>query len=121
LDELGDGVLNADLVPGQQLLTSSFAEDVVDALGPDLVAVSVRLEAQRWIGPYRLTGDRVTVHRIGENGTEVLAYEVRILDAPAADAVDPRSEQLISLAVPESAVGTIMNAAAANELWMAGR
>ena len=47
--------------------------------------------------------------------------EVRILDAPAADAVDPRSEQLISLAVPASAVGTIMNAAAANELWMAGR
>ncbi|MGB0501189.1 MAG: hypothetical protein ACPGNP_08380, partial [Acidimicrobiales bacterium] len=83
--------------------------------------VSVRLEAQRWIGPYQLTGDRVTVHRIGENGTEVLADEVRILDAPAADAVDPRSEQLISLAVPESAVGTIMNAAAANELWMAGR
>lgn len=121
LDELGDGVVNADLVPGQQLLASSFAEDVVDALGPDLVAVSVRLEAQRWIGPYRLTGDRVTVHRIGENGTEVLADEVRILDAPAADAVDPRSEQLISLAVPESAVGTIMNAAAANELWMAGR
>ena len=121
LDELGDGVLATDLVPGQQLLASSFAKDVVDALGPDLVAVSVRLEAQRWVGPYRLTGNRVTVHQLGERGTEVLADNVRILDAPAPDTVDPRSEQLISLAVPESAVGDIMVAAAANELWMVGR
>lgn len=121
LDEIGEGVLVAGLVPGQQILASSFAEDVVDALGPNLVAVSVRLEAQRWTGPYRLTGDTVTVHRLGEAGTVVLAEQVRIIDAPGADAIDPRSEQLISLAVPESAVGDIIAAAAADELWMVGR
>jgi|DEB0MinimDraft_10_1074344.scaffolds.fasta_scaffold67454_2 hypothetical protein len=120
LEELPDGVLISPLVPGQQVLTSSFADDIVDGLGPDLVAVSVRVEAQRWAGPFRLTGSVVTVHQLGESGTRVLAEGVQIIDAPILTEVDPRSEQLISLAVPKAVVGDIIAAAAADELWMVG-
>jgi len=120
VDEVGDGVLVAGLVPGQQVLASSFADDVVDALGPDLVAISVRLEAQRWSGPYRLTGEEVTVHQVDGEGTRILAAKVRIIDVASADVVDPRSEQIISLAVPQSTAGAIIAAAAQDALWLVG-
>jgi len=120
LDAIPSGVLAADLVPGQQVLMTSVADDVVDALGAGLVAVSVRLDPQRWAGPLTTTGDTVTVHDVGDNATTVIAREVRIVSAPDPSELGPRSEQVITLAVPENTATDVITAAADNRLWLVG-
>ena len=119
-DAVPTGILVNDLVPGQQVLASSVADDVVDALGDGLVAVSVRLDPQRWSGPFSTTGDIVDVHEVAETGTSVLATDVRIVATPDPAELDPRSEQVITLAVPDNTVGAVITAAADNRLWLVG-
>ena len=119
-DAVPSGILVTDLVPGQQVLSSSVADDVVDALGDGLVAVSVRLDPQRWSGPFTTTGDIVDVHEVADTGTTVLATEVRIVATPDTAELDPRSEQVITLAVPSDTVGAVITAAADNRLWLVG-
>ena len=119
-DAVPTGILINDLVPGQQVLASSVADDVVDALGDGLVAVSVRLDPQRWSGPFSTTGDIVDVHEVAETGTSVLATDVRIVATPDPAELDPRSEQVITLAVPDNTVGAVITAAADNRLWLVG-
>ena len=120
LDALPTGVLAADMVPGQQVLFTSIADDVVDALGEGLVAVSVRLDPQRWAGPLKTTGDTVTVHDVVDDGTTVIAQGVRIVSAPDPSELDPRSEQVITLAVLEDSATDVITAAADNRLWLVG-
>lgn len=119
-DAVPTGILVSDLVPGQQVLASSVADDVVDALGDGLVAISVRLDPQRWSGPFSTTGDIVDVHEVAETGTSVLATDVRIVATPDPAELDPRSEQVITLAVPDDSVGAVITAAADNRLWLVG-
>ena len=119
-DAVPSGILVTDLVPGQQVLSSSVADDVVDALGEGLVAVSVRLDPQRWSGPFTTTGDIVDVHEVADTGTTVLATGVRIVATPDTANLDPRSEQVITLAVPDGTVGAVITAAADNRLWLVG-
>ena len=97
-----------------------MADDVVDALGEGLVAVSVRLDPQRWSGPFTTTGDIVDVYEVADTGTTVLATEVRIVATPDTADLDPRSEQVITLAVPNDTVGAVITAAADNRLWLVG-
>jgi len=120
LGELPDGVVATELVPNQQILTTSIVADVVDALGDDLVAISVRLEAQRWSGPLRLTGNIVTVYTLDADTPEILASGVRVLDAPSAEAISPRSEQLITLAIRADIAGQLIAAATNDQLWLVG-
>ena len=55
LESLPAGVLVHDTVSGEQLLESSIALDEVDALGGGFTSISVRVDAQRWAGPYGLS------------------------------------------------------------------
>ena len=82
--------------------------------------MSVRLDPQRWAGPLTTTGDTVTVHDVGDNATTVIAREVRIVSAPDPSELGPRSEQVITLAVPENTATDVITAAADNRLWLVG-
>ena len=120
LDDLPDGVLVADHVAGQQLLTSSFAANVVEGLGDGFVAVSVRLDAQRWVGPLVTTGDVVDVFDIGVDAATPIAQEAVVLEAPSPTDLGPRDEAVISLGVPETSLSAVLVAASENRIWLVG-
>ena len=118
IDDLPEGVLTSDHVAGQQLLASSFAADVVEGLGEGFVAVSVRLDAQRWVGPLVTTGDVVDVYDIGVDAATPIARKAVVLEAPTPNDLDPRDEAVISLGVPESALSSVLVAASQERLWL---
>lgn len=120
LDDLPEGVLTADHVAGQQLLASSFATNVIEGLGDGFVAVSVRLDAQRWVGPLVSTGDIVDVYDIGIDEATPIARQSVVLEAPSPIDLDPRDEAVISLGVPESALSSVLVAASQDRLWLVG-
>lgn len=120
IDELPEGVLIADHVAGQQLLSTSFAANVVEGLGKGFVAVSVRLDAQRWVGPLVTTGDVVDVYDIGVDAATPIARDAVVLEAPAPTDLGPRDESVISLGVPESSLSDVLVAASANRIWLVG-
>ncbi|MGA1038576.1 MAG: hypothetical protein ACO3VQ_12305, partial [Ilumatobacteraceae bacterium] len=87
--------------------------------GGDFISVSVRVDAQRWAGPYASTGDRVDIYRSGDT-TELIVSNAVIINAPLLEDLDPRAESIVTLAVPEAAVTNIISAASQNEIWMVG-
>jgi hypothetical protein len=117
---LPDGVLVIDLVPGQQVLATSIADDVVAAIADDYVAVSVRLDPQRWTGPFSVTGADVDLYDNREESTGLLVKNARIIEAPDTTELDARSEAVITLAVPADDVGAVIDAAANGRLWAVG-
>ena len=120
LDEIPDGVLISNHVPGEQLLKSSFAANVVEGLGVGFVAVSVRLDAQRWVGPLVTTGDVVDVYDIGDEVALPIARDAVVLEAPTPTDLGPRDEAVISLGVPQSSLSAVLVAANDNRIWLVG-
>lgn len=120
LDELPDGVLVSDHVAGQQLLSSSFAANVVEGLGEGFVAVSVRLDAERWVGPLVTTGDVVDVFDIGVDAATPIARRAVVLESPSPTDLGPRDEAVISLGVPEASLSAVLVAASENRIWLVG-
>lgn len=120
LDDLPEGVLTSDHVTGQQLLATSFAANVVEGLGDGFVAVSVRLDAQRWVGPLVTTGDVVDVYDIGVDAATPIARKAVVLEAPAPTDLGPRDEAVISLGVPEASLSAVLVAASENRIWLVG-
>lgn len=120
LDALPEGVLVADHVAGQQLLATSFAANVVEGLGDGFVAVSIRLDAQRWVGPLVTTGDVVDVYDIGVDAALPIARRAVVLEAPSPTDLGPRDEAVISLGVPESSLSAVLVAASDNRIWLVG-
>jgi hypothetical protein len=120
VEEIPEGVLLADLVIGQQLLKSSIAENVVKGLGDGFVAVSVRLDSQRWTGPIITTGNVVDVFDIVEGSATPIALSAVILDAPSVDSLGSRDESIVTLGVPESALAQVLVAANENRIWLVG-
>ena len=119
LESIPPGVLTSDLVIGEQLLESSLALDKVDALGGGFTSISVRVDAQRWAGPYGATGDAVDIYRSGDL-IELIVSDAVIISAPSLEELDPRAESIVTLAVPDEAVTGIISAASQNEIWMVG-
>ena len=119
--DLGVGVVARGLVPGQQVLSSSIAADPIAAVADDHVAVSVRLEPQRWVGPFQTTGATVAVYEIGETGSKSIVDEARIVLSPDPNGLEPKSEAVITLAVPANRVSAVIAAAATGKLWLVGR
>ena len=119
-DAISDGVVVADLVPGQQLLVTSLADDPIAAINDDYVAVSVRLDPQRWSGPFTTTGATVDLYATGDAGSQLVVTDARIVDAPDTTELDPRSEAVITLAVPANTVTAVIDAAADGTLWAVG-
>ena len=120
LDDLPEGVLVTELVRGQQVLMSSIADDVIAAIADNYVAVSVRLDPQRWAGPFNVTGAEVDLYDNQEASTGLLVEGARIIDAPDTTELDPRSEAVITLAVPADDVSAVIDAAANGRLWAVG-
>lgn len=119
LESIPAGVLASDVVIGEQLLESSVALDKVDALGGGFTSISVRVDAQRWAGPYGTTGNAVDIYRSGDL-IELIVSDAVIISAPSLEEVDPRAESIVTLAVPNEAVTGIISAASQNEIWMVG-
>jgi hypothetical protein len=120
IEEIPSGVLVSDHVEGQQLLISSIAANAVDGLGVGFVAVSVAMDAQRWIGPLLATGTIVDVYEvIGETSTRIAENAV-ILNEPTVDESSSNDQTIISLAVPGSSLNQVLVAANENRLWLVG-
>ena len=119
-EEIPEGVLIADFVSGQQLLSSSIAENVVKGLGDGFVSVSVRLDLQRWAGPVLTTGNIVDVFDIVESAATLIASKVVILDAPTVESLGSRDESIVTLGVPEASLAQILIAANENRIWLVG-
>jgi hypothetical protein len=120
VEDLPEGVLISDHVAGEQLLASSFAANVVEGLGVGFVAVSVRLDAQRWVGPLVTTGDVVDVYDIGDDAALPIARDAVVLEAPSPTELGPRDEAVISLGVPQSSLSAVLVAANDNRIWLVG-
>lgn len=124
LEALPDGVLAFDHVPGQQILTTSFARNHVGSLGADFVAVSVTLDPQRWVGPWLQAGRIVDVYDTREPNPVLAAERAVILDAPDdPDAVElePTEDTVISLGVPKDSLTGVLAAAENGTVWLVGR
>jgi 3-hydroxyisobutyrate dehydrogenase-like beta-hydroxyacid dehydrogenase len=102
------------------VLMSSIADDVIAAIDDNFVAVSVRLDPQRWAGPFNVTGAAVDLYDNQEASTGLLVEGARIIEAPDTTELDPRSEAVITLAVPADDVSAVIDAAANGRLWAVG-
>ncbi len=118
--DIPTGVLAYDHVAGQQLLVTSFAKDPVAATGDGRVAVSVRVDSQRWVGPFTTTGAVVDVYAIDENGATRISGNAVILGSPDTDDLTPKQDSIVSLAVREETLEAVLVAASENRLWMVG-
>lgn len=120
-DALPAGVLAYDHVPGQQILLSSFAQSRVRSLGRGYVAVSVKLDPQRWVGALLEAGRIVDVYDTDETNPRRVATRAVILDAPDPADLLPTADTLVSLGVPENSLADVLLAMANNRLWLVGR
>jgi hypothetical protein len=118
--QIPDGVLAYAHVAGQQVLASSFAENVLSAVGDGFASVSVMVDPQRWVGPYLASGKTVDIYSIGVEGAEKIASKAVILGSPETEELLPKEETIVSLAVPDEALQAVLLAASENRLWMVG-
>jgi hypothetical protein len=119
LDEVPDGVTTTPLAAGQQVLGTTVADDPRDQLGGDLVAVSVELEAQQWVGPVGTTGDLVDIYALGGTGATdatVVAIGVVVLDAPNPGEDDDTS--VVTLGVSRLDAARVVGAIAGDGIWL---
>ena len=116
-----DGVLAYPVVNGQQLLATSFAEDHVGSLGADYVAVSVRLDTQRWAGPILQAGRRVDVWDTDEAGPRLVSADAVVLDAPSPTGLKPDEDTVISIGVRKATLEGVLLAAANKRVWLVSR
>lgn len=118
---LPEGVLAYDLVPGQQVLATSFAESRVRSLGDGYVAVSAKLDPQRWVGALLEAGRIVDVYDTSETGPRRIASRAVILQSPETADLAPSEDTLVSLGVPENSLGEVLLAISNNRIWLVGR
>jgi hypothetical protein len=118
LSGLPPGTLLNPLVPGQQLLISAIADDPRDNVGSELVAVSVVLAPERWIGPVRTTGDEVKIYVLGGAEAQPLTTAY-VLSAPDPTTVAIGQNVLITLGVPAADAGRVIGAVSTTGIWLA--
>jgi hypothetical protein len=120
-DSLPEGVLAYDLVPGQQVLATAFAASRVRSLGDGYVAVSAKLDPQRWVGALLEAGRIVDVYDTNETGPVRIAARAVILQSPDTGDLAPSEDTLVSLGVPEESLADVLLAIASNRVWLVGR
>ena len=120
LDEVPDGVLAYPHEAGQQVLATSFAADRIAALGADFVAVSIRVDAPRWVGPLVTTGRIVDVYEVGPDSVRLVTKDAVIVDAPDPSEVGSKDESLVVLGVRSAALGEVVLAASNNAICLVG-
>lgn len=120
-DALPEGVLAYDLVEGQQVLATSFAESRVRGLGDGYVAISAKLDPQRWVGALLEAGRIVDVYDTSETGPRRIASRAVILQSPETADLAPAEDTLVSLGVPEDTLADVLLAVSNNRIWLVGR
>ncbi|MFM2114804.1 MAG: pilus assembly protein [Actinomycetota bacterium] len=120
-DSLPEGVLAYDLVSGQQVLATAFAASRVRSLGDGYVAVSAKLDPQRWVGALLEAGRIVDVYDTSETGPRRVAARAVILQSPDTADLEPSQDTLVSLGVPEASLADVLLAIANNRVWLVGR
>jgi hypothetical protein len=121
LEDLPDGVLASTHVAGQALLATSIAPNRVASLGPGYVAISVRLDSQRWVGPVLLTGRTVEIYDIDPTAPRLISPAAVVVEVISPTAVDPKQETILSLGVREETLPAVLAAASDNRIWLVGR
>lgn len=119
--EIPAGVLASTHVAGQQLLQSSFAATRASALGEGYAIISVKLDAQRWLGPVKVTGKFVSVYSILNGQSVLICSDAVVLDAPSTGDVKPTDNSIISLGVRREFLDEIVAAADEEHLWLTGK
>lgn len=118
VDELPDGVLAYPHVAGQQILGTSFSENQVLALGEGYVAVSIRVEQQRWAGPYVMAGKSVNIYDTNITSASLISANAVILGTPETDGLEPKSDTVISLGVRRESLSAVLVAAGQDRIWL---
>lgn len=119
-DEIPDGVLAYSHESGQQILTSSFAADRIAALGDNFVAVSIRVESPRWIGPLVTTGRIVDVYQVDAEEVRLITTDAVIVDAPDPENLGAKDDSVVVLGVRKDALSAVVLAASNNAIWLVG-
>lgn len=120
VDDIPNGVLAYVHVAGQQLLSTSFAENRIDAVKKGYVAVSLRLETQRWLGPLTTSGAIVNVYDIAPTGAQLVSRNAVVIDPPSTSDVGPKDEAVLSLAVDPASLADVLRAAEQGRIWLVG-
>ena len=121
LQAMPDGVLAYDHVAGQQLLSTSFAGSHVRSLGIGFVAISLKLDPQRWVGAWLEAGRIVDIYDTADTGPRLVASRSVILSAPDPAELQPNDDAIVSLGVPKESLSDVLSAAADNRVWLVGR
>ncbi len=121
LDELPEGVLAYDHVAGQQILLTSFAQSRVRSLGEGYVAISVKLDPQRWVGALLEAGRIVDVYDTDDVSPRRVAVRAVILESPNPADLLPTEDTLVSIGVPAESLPDVLTAVANNRVWLVGR
>jgi hypothetical protein len=121
LDELPDGVLAYGHVAGQQILLTSFAQSSVRSLGKGYVAISVKLDPQRWVGALLEAGRIVDVYDTDDVSPRRVAVRAVILESPNPAELMPTEDTLVSIGIPEESLPDVLKAVANNRVWLVGR
>jgi hypothetical protein len=121
LDQIPEGVLAVPVVRGQQLVSSSFADDRVAALGTGFASVAVDLGAQRWIGPLITSGAVVDVYDVGPEGVTLIANDAVVMEHPEVSEAQPSQDALITLGVPKASLAGVLQSAGLGQIWLVGQ
>ncbi len=118
IGSLPPGLLAGDLVVGQQVLVSSVVDDPVDQVGEGLVAVSARLDPERWVGPFTVSGPVVDVYAVGDDGPRLVAEDAVVLEAPEPGDLDTNEDSVVTLGVAVGDVEQVVGAVAGDGIWL---
>lgn len=121
LDDIPDGLLVSEQAIGQQLLATSFNESQVRALGDDFVAVSIRLDPQRWVGPLSVSGQQVNIYDVQGVDAELIASNAVIINPPSTDGLKPDDKSVVTFGVKRESVAAVLLAAKNEQVWVTSK
>lgn len=114
------GVLASTHAAGQQLSPISFAENRIEAIGPDYVVTSVLLAPEQWVGAVKVAGATVTAYAITEESVSAVAVDAIVIDSPSLGDLDQVDNTVIALAVRRESLAEVLRASALKQLWLVG-
>lgn len=120
VDQITDGVLAYAHVNGQQILATSFAPNRIDAVKKGYVAVSIRLDTQRWFGPLTTSGTVVDVYDVTPTGSRLVSKGAVVVDTPTTNDIGPKDDTVLSLAVNPLTLSDVLVAADEGRIWLVG-
>ena len=118
IDEIPEGVLAYSHVVGQQILETSFSVNQLVSLGAGYVAVSIRVESERWVGPYVMSGNSVDIFDTQTSGATLISPGAIILGMPETSNLETTRDTVISLGVKKETLAAVLVAASENRIWL---